>query len=254
MLIGFLIIIGFTLFLFYRFKSPEYIGDRGESRVARQLKRLESEQYKVLNNVLISTASINSQIDHIVVSLYGIFIIETKNYKGWIHGNENSEYWSQTIYNYKSKFRNPIKQNWAHIYALKEVLSDFEHAIYHPIVVFAGNAELKNIYSKIPVVYDYDLIQTILEKCETPNLSVEQINSIANRLKLFESQNRKEIREHKYKAQEYAYDRKKKLAELICPRCGENLVLRQGPFGKFYGCPNYPKCKYTQKMDRDVFY
>lgn len=62
MLIGFLIIIGFTLFLFYRFKSPEYIGDRGESRVARQLKRLESEQYKVLNNVLISTASINSHI------------------------------------------------------------------------------------------------------------------------------------------------------------------------------------------------
>ena len=32
-----------------------------------------------------------------------------------------------------------------------------------------------------------------------------------------------------------------------CPRCGGNLVFRNGKYGKFWGCSNYPKCTYTHK-------
>jgi DNA topoisomerase I len=34
-----------------------------------------------------------------------------------------------------------------------------------------------------------------------------------------------------------------------CPRCGGNLVEREGKFGKFLGCRNYPKCKFTKSKD-----
>lgn len=35
----------------------------------------------------------------------------------------------------------------------------------------------------------------------------------------------------------------------ICPRCGGQLVLRTGKYGSFYGCTNYPKCKFTQRYE-----
>jgi len=54
-----------------------------------------------------------------VVSNYGIFVIETKNYKGWIIGNEFDDYWTQVIFKRKEKLYNPIKQNYGHIQALK---------------------------------------------------------------------------------------------------------------------------------------
>ena len=34
----------------------------------------------------------------------------------------------------------------------------------------------------------------------------------------------------------------------VCPECGNKLVIRQGRFGKFIGCNNYPRCKYTEKI------
>lgn len=56
-------------------------------------------------------------IDHVVISKYGVFVIETKNYRGWIIGNEKSEYWTQVIYKRKERLYNPIKQNYGHIKA-----------------------------------------------------------------------------------------------------------------------------------------
>ncbi len=34
----------------------------------------------------------------------------------------------------------------------------------------------------------------------------------------------------------------------VCPKCGGTLQLRNGKFGKFYGCSNFPKCRYTKKL------
>ena len=105
----FFIIILFVIFIAYGYYLPQIKGIIGESRVSRKLENLNHEEFKVLNDVLLNTSNGFSQIDHIVISIYGIFVIETKNYTGWIHGNENSEYWIQTIYKKKTKFRNPIK-------------------------------------------------------------------------------------------------------------------------------------------------
>ena len=234
--------------LLYRINSSKIKGAIGESIIADKLKRLPYEEYKVFNDVLIKTSRGSSQIDHIVISIYGIFVIETKNYNGWIHGHENSEYWTQTIYKKKNKFRNPIKQNWAHIYALKEVLSDFEPITYHPVVVFTHSAEFKNLYTKTPVIYLYQLLDTLTDGSRIPQLSIKEIDIIKNRLNeivIFDKQARKE---HIHQVKNQTYERIRKENSLECPRCGGALVVRNGQYGKFYGCSNYPKCKYTRNF------
>lgn len=240
----FVFVILIVLLVVYRLRAHKWKGAVGESRVARQLGKLNREQYKVLNDVLIRTSRGWSQIDHIVISIYGIFVFETKNYSGWIHGNENSEYWTQSIYENKTKFRNPIKQNWAHIYALKEVLSDFGQVTYHPIVVFAGSGVLKNVSSTIPVIHDKQVYGAVMGRSGTPHLSVAQVENIADKLNAVNVQDRGARKEHVRQVRHDAHDRRQKEQSLICPSCGGILVVRDGPYGRFYGCSNYPECRY----------
>jgi restriction system protein len=83
-----------------------------------------------------------TQIDHIVVSKFGIFVIETKNYKGWIFGNAKQRQWTQQIYHKKSRFQNPLHQNHLHVKALKQFLAIPEEC-FHSVVIFMGEAEFK---------------------------------------------------------------------------------------------------------------
>lgn len=91
LIIGIIIVIG--LFFLLRWLIPSE-GKVGEKVVAGKLDHLPKDQYRVLNNVTIPTLKGSSQIDHLVVSIYGIFVIETKNYNGWIYGGEHAEYWT----------------------------------------------------------------------------------------------------------------------------------------------------------------
>lgn len=99
-------------------------GVLGEERVKRLLWRLPDSTYRVGNNVLIETNTRKgfSQIDHVVVSPYGLFVIETKNYKGIITGHEQADKWKQTINGKVYTISNPVKQNISHIRALKRLL------------------------------------------------------------------------------------------------------------------------------------
>ena len=225
--------------------SPKIKGSIGEAKVNTRLNFLGKE-YIVLKDILIKSSNgYTSQIDELVLSEYGIFVIETKNYKGWIFGNEKSENWTQVIYKEKNTFRNPIKQNWSHIYALKNVLSEFPNLKYFPIVVFSGSATLKEIESSVPVIYDNTLNSTIkklsYEKCISAN-EVIRIKSILESVEITEKSARKE---HVKKIKQNVVERQIKMENLICPRCNGELKLRNGKSGKFYGCSNYPRCRFT---------
>ncbi|MEZ4849481.1 MAG: nuclease-related domain-containing protein [Bacteroidia bacterium] len=156
---------------------PQIKGTKGENSVAKKLRNLNQKEYKVFNDIYIQTNGKTTQIDHLIISLYGIFVIETKNYKGWIHGSEKSEYWTQTFYKKKQTFRNPIKQNWAHIFFLKDILADYSQVRYYSIIVFAGKAELKNIHADVPVIYTESLLKTIRQN-QTPYLTSDQVDRI----------------------------------------------------------------------------
>ena len=140
-----ILIIIIAFFILKKILKPKIKGSFGELKVNTRLNFLNSD-YTVIKDIIIKSSNgYTSQIDQLVISEYGIFVIETKNYKGWIFGNEKSENWTQVIYKEKNSFRNPIKQNWSHIYALKNVLSDYPNIQYFPIVVFSGNATLNKI-------------------------------------------------------------------------------------------------------------
>ena len=110
--------------------------------VAMWLK-LEKDLYHRLNNITLPLANGGStQIDHVIVSKYGIFVIETKNYKGWIFGNEAQRQWTQVIMGRKYKFQNPLRQNYLHIKTLADLLA-LDMSYFHSMIAFIGECELK---------------------------------------------------------------------------------------------------------------
>nr|WP_227672126.1 NERD domain-containing protein [Psychrobacter urativorans] len=105
--------------------------------------KLDKAAYHRLNNIALPLSNGGStQIDHVIVSVYGIFIIETKNYKGWIFGKEKQAQWTQTIMGRKYKFQNPLRQNYLHIKTLAELL-ELDMSYFHSMIAFIGECELK---------------------------------------------------------------------------------------------------------------
>ena len=117
----------------YESKIKGYIG---EKLVSSRLSKLNKRKYKVINNLLLKTSRGTTQIDHIVISQYGVFVIETKNYKGIITGNEYDDNWNQILFNNKEVLRNPIKQNNGHIKALKDVIPTLRYKKINSIILF----------------------------------------------------------------------------------------------------------------------
>ena len=140
-----------VLSVLYKIFEPKIKGIIGEKAVAATLSGLPEQQYKILNDVMLKTDYGTTQIDHIVVSVYGIFVIETKNYKGWITGSEYADTWTKNMYGKKYTFRNPLKQNYAHVKALEEKTGLTEDN-FIPIVAFSSDSDIK-VKTKTPVIY-----------------------------------------------------------------------------------------------------
>jgi len=227
-------------------KHPKIKGLIGEGRVRGQLRRLPEENYKILNDLTLKGKKGTSQIDHMVISPYGIFVIETKNYEGWIHGREDSEYWVQNFYKSKFKFRNPIKQNWAHIYAIRENLPEYKDLPYYPIIVFAGKGRLKNLDVTTDVIYPDALFETIMRRRGPRKLNDNEIGGIVTTLTGASIKDEQAKRNHINRIKWNVKIRKMKERALICPHCGAQLIRRIGKFGEFYGCSNFPRCQYKQ--------
>jgi hypothetical protein len=173
-------------------------------------------------------------------------VIETKNYKGWIHGHERSQYWTQTIYKHKNRFRNPVIQCRGHIKTLKAVLSEFDEPPYYPIVVFTGQAKLKNVYSETPIIYTRQLLNTIRKEKVQRIFTREEVDEIVQALKMASLSGNRARRRHISKARNNARRQRVQEKLSICPRCGGDLIPRNGKYGRFYGCSNYPRCRYTK--------
>ncbi|MGX9727865.1 MAG: nuclease-related domain-containing protein [Candidatus Electronema sp. VV] len=99
--------------------------------------KLDGNIYKKFHNIIIQTADGTTQIDHVLLSVYGIFVIETKNYKGWIYGGATQKQWTQVLFGKKSQFKNPLHQNYKHTKALSEYLR-VDHKKIHSVVIFIG--------------------------------------------------------------------------------------------------------------------
>lgn len=252
---GYVIILILVLLNIFRIPLKGYIG---ELKVRRILKELPERDYFVMNNLLIKNGNGTTQIDHVIASIYGIFVIETKNYTGSIYGNENFDDWIKYILKKKYKFYNPIKQNYAHICALKNRFPALDNSKFISIIAFSDNVKLNVTATRASVVNYSNLINAILshtEKINTYNdmymirqiLNDEDETSIKNSIAHIERVNEKILNNtiknnNKYVAPQNKY---------VCPKCGGELEYHpKGRYGAYYKCTackiNINKNKLTQ--------
>jgi len=237
-------IIGLSVYI--GLNRAKLIGIWGEKEVSSILKLL-NKKYKVYNDIYIPTKNGTNQIDHVIISPYGIFVIETKNYKGWIYGKEDNPNWTQNIFGKKYNLLNPILQNRSHINALKQIMPYYSSNLYISIIVFTRAPRIKiKLNTDHNIIYLSGLFPCI-SKYKEQVLTDDQVEYLCETLER-RTINSPEVRKQHI---EYVQNNKKRQFNLslsgTCPICGGKLIQKNGKYGSFYGCSNYPKCKYTRK-------
>lgn len=233
---------------YLKIKMPAIKGRIGEKSVSLTLSALPKDEYIILNDLMLRNGNSTTQIDHIVISVYGIFVIETKNYKGWIFGNSNRDYWTQNIWGNKYSFYNPIFQNQSHIRFLKkkfDIIREKEIYIY-PIVVFLHASKL-HLSGDCECVLWRNELNTFIKSHRQNVLTFDECASIASSLVNNNITNQKERAEHKANVNTAKLYHDNFIHNRCCPLCGGKLIHRTGKYGNFYGCSNYPECRYTSK-------
>ncbi len=225
-------------------KSPWFKGVIGEFVVnlgARWF--LDKDTYHLIKNVTLPTDDGSTQIDHVIVSMYGVFVVETKNMKGWIFGTPNQKTWTQQIYRHKTRFQNPLHQNYKHTKVLGTLLGLSDEQIFS-VVVFVGDSTFKTAMPE-NVTYGMGYIRFIKSKIQ-PVLSEKDVQTIKAKIEAGRlTPSLKTSREHvKHVKTIIAHKNDQKQ----CPKCGSVMVLREVKKGKnmgnkFWGCSKFPKCR-----------
>ncbi|MGF1894521.1 NERD domain-containing protein [Vibrio harveyi] len=231
------------------FKSRWLKGVFGEFLVNRLLSKLPESDYTLIKDVTLPTNDGTTQVDHIVVSRYGIFVVETKNMKGWIFGSARQKQWTQKIYRHSSKFQNPLHQNYKHIKALETLLGCSEEHL-HSVIVFIGDSTFKTemppnvTYARGSIRYIQQFNDVVFSDNDYARLT-ESINRLKlKRGVITDLKHRKHVKEVVAS----------KVSSNECPRCGSEMVLRETKRGEnigkqFWGCSTYPKCRAVKQFN-----
>ncbi|MDW2457510.1 NERD domain-containing protein [Vibrio sp. 1249-1] len=231
------------------FKSRWLKGVFGEFLVNRLLSKLPESDYTLIKDVTLPTNDGTTQVDHIVVSRYGIFVVETKNMKGWIFGSVRQKQWTQKIYRHSSKFQNPLHQNYKHIKALETLLGCSEEHL-HSVIVFIGDSTFKTemppnvTYARGSIRYIQQFNEVVFSDKDYARLT-ESINQVKlKRGVITDLKHRKHVKEVVTS----------KASSNQCPRCGSEMVLRETKRGEnigkqFWGCSTFPKCRAVKKFN-----
>jgi hypothetical protein len=99
--------------------------------------------YHLMNHVTLKLQDGTTQIDHVLVSSFGVFVIETKDYRGWIFGDPNQPKWTQVLFWRRFTFQNPIVQNSQHVRAVQDLLDFLPATAIKSVIVFTGDAKFK---------------------------------------------------------------------------------------------------------------
>jgi hypothetical protein len=223
---------------------PKLKGRLGEAGINFMARRfLDPAVYHLIPDVMLPTPDGTTQIDHVIVSRYGIFVLETKTYKGWIYGDEREAQWTQVNFKRKDRFQNPLRQNYKHTKTLAD-LTGIPEEYFKSLVVFAGDCTFKTAMPA-NVVYVREFVRHI-KGFQTPIIGDEQVSEIISVIGEWAG-----TVTDKQKAGHVAHVQAKKAPVSVqgqapaCPRCGEEMALRTSrkDGSQFWGCPKYPACK-----------
>jgi hypothetical protein len=143
-------------------------------------ERFRSPDYHLMNHVTVQLEDGTTQIDHILVSRFGVFVIETKDYKGWIFANAGQATWTQVFFKAKFRFQNPIFQNLRHVRAVEKQLDFLPAGVVKSVVVFVGDAEFKTEVP--PGVFGLSGFEEYLHRQTVELVSVNRLQFCVGRL------------------------------------------------------------------------
>ena len=195
----------------------------------------------VLKNIYVPYRDKTSEIDLLMIHEKGIFVVESKNYSGWIFGNASQLNWTQSQQNgEKHQYYNHIRQNQTHKKAHSEYLN-IPVSSFTSYIVFSERCSLKRVPAdtdQVIIVRRPDMLKKLRAQLRSSvNLySPEEITQLVQKLQPLTNKSEAEKQQH-------VDDIKEK-----CPFCGSELVLRRGKYGQFWGCSTYPKCKFTRPL------
>jgi hypothetical protein len=241
-------------------RSPVFKGWSGELLTKAIAKlHLNGGDYAAIHNVTLPTEDGGTtQIDHVIVSRFGVFVVETKNMRGRIFGQEHDKQWTQKLGRQSYKFQNPLRQNYKHTETLADCLG-IPRSIVHSVVVFVGESKFgKDMPPNVTYCSGY---ARHIKSFQDEVLTHDEMKQVAELIR----QNRLEPtrRTHKEHVRHVrALKASPKQAEApaavaagsraapACPKCGRQMVLCTAKRGEragsqFWGCPGYPKCRGT---------
>ncbi len=231
-------------------------GRSGERRVQRLLRSgLDRSHYLVLHNVTLplpgsgagrgsggNGGNGSTQIDHVVLSPFGVFAIETKNLAGRIEGSERAAQWTQHLHRRSYAFQNPLRQNHLHLRALQQALQVPASAL-HSVVALVGRCQLEGHMP--PNVVRAEGCVPFIRTHTQPVWSAAEVQHLharlqASRLPATRATDRQHVRQ--------LVERHKAAARRPCPQCASPMVLRTARTGTnagqtFWGCSCYPQCR-----------
>lgn len=269
--------------LFDSIFDADYIGRRGEKLTERELKMVSlfGRKGKTLRNLYVPKDNgETSEIDVVYITQKGIFVFESKNYSGWIFGDEKGSCWTVSLPNgQKNRFYNPIKQNKTHVKWLRRFVG--EQVPLFSVIVFSERCALKKVTVESPDVHviqrdrTYATVREIWDSHEDA-LSEDEVAALYEKLRPLTNADEALKAAHvadierKYKQPkeklvptetkapeaEKAETESARPAEVsapVCPKCGKPLVLRTAKKGanvgkQFYGCSGFPQCRYIQQL------
>lgn len=271
--------------------DDEWKGKYGEKLTERELKLVQffGRKGKVLRNVYLPKDNgETSELDVIFITQKGIFIFESKNYSGWIFGDEKSKNWTSMLPNkQKNQFFNPIMQNRTHLKWMKNFVGN--DIPLFSIIVFSERCELKKItlnsddvkvikrdrtYATVRDIWDNSPDTITDERVDELFVKLKELTNVDASIKLAHIENiEKKYKKSDVMSEQKSIEKEKTTEDKeeiessepetkniqneidvkICPKCGRELVLRTAKKGdkvgsQFYGCSGFPKCRYIQTL------
>ncbi|MBP5307672.1 MAG: NERD domain-containing protein, partial [Clostridia bacterium] len=223
---------------YYRKYTAEEKGNYGESLVANELRSIADADFAMLNDIIVVTDGKSHQIDHVAINRYGVFVIETNNYAGKIYGSAGAQKWRVYYDNGEQcEFYNPVQQNLTHCNSVKNIIGNVP--IYSVIVFVKNNIIKTDAANVIPL----SQLKYFISQPRGTEMTKEQMTACMEKLRANQQSNAVSADEHVSSIKETL----DKANSGICPWCSQPLVEKQGKYGTFMACSNYPRCKFTSR-------
>lgn len=214
----------------------------------------------ILHDVLIDSDNCNTtQIDLIMIGEKGIYVTEVKNYaeNASIYGDGNKKDWYYYLNGKKYTIYSPLMQNENHIRHLKkQLILPKDIPFFSVIIMMCKDFKVTNINhegepprrvlcNSLPAM---EKGLSIIAKNHSTVLTKEQKQAIYEKIQSLQHTEKNAKAEHKERVKSLKKEYEKIEEENLCPYCKIPLIPRNGKYGNFYGCSNYPKCKFTKKL------